>query len=354
MAIWPKWREKLDSPSLEGGLRLKNILKVGAVNQPLISYVTVVRNSAKTLERTIKSVQAQTYGNVEHLILDGNSTDGTIELIMKYEESIDYFASEPDKGLYDALNKIIPLCRGDLILVLNSDDWLSDRSGEYAVDQYIRNNSQVICGTAKVLINGHQSMLWTPQKVTDNSFLSVANLNHNAVYATRKAYELSGPYDSSYMIAADTKWILTCFDNGADFSYTDKVLVNYSLGGVSSDIYWHMEECKRIIKEKFRFLTGDEVVALHYIYYQWREGFKYPLAPFNPLEEVEKILKKYPENEQLKSAIDFEHKFVTAVKNQESTVNVVTTRWCKEKVKYVLFKFPFVYRLAKKIIKFFS
>jgi glycosyltransferase involved in cell wall biosynthesis len=348
---WPNWIDRLKSPQLEGGLRLKSQFKSSASEKPLVSFVTVVRNNIETLERTIQSVINQTYDNVEHIILDGASTDGTLDLILKYEKDLDYYASEPDAGLYDALNKAIPLCRGDLILVLNSDDWLSDNSAAYAAKNYIESKAQLICGTAKVLISKEEFIEWQPQVVSSNSYFTVPNLNHNAVYASKKAYELSGKYDTSYFIAADSKWILSCYDNGVDFVYTDTILVNYSLGGISSDIYWHMEECKRIIKEKFRFLTGDEVISLHYIYYQWREGFKYPLVGFNASGEIKKMVEKYAEKEQFISAINMENDMIlqNVILDEQDALRIQSNLIRFKKQKDFLKKFPFLFKITKKI-----
>ena len=354
MTTWPRWIQKLESPTIEGGKRLNAKINDGTEYSPLISYVTVVRNNVKTLERTILSVKEQTYKNTEHIIIDGASTDGTLELILKYKDELDYYASEPDNGLYDALNKAIPLCRGELILVLNSDDWLSTNSAEYASKNYLFDKAQLICGTAKVLINEKDFVEWKPQKVSLTSYFTVANLNHNAVYASRKAYEKSGPYDSSYMIAADTKWILSCYDSGSNFTYTDNILVNYSLGGISSDIYWHMEECKRIIKEKFKFLKGDEVTALHYMYYQWREGFKYPLIGFDAKLEIAKLLEKYSDKKEFINAIDINSEFFTQdiIVSEANNIDTNIEDENIECIKKVLNKYPFLYNISKKIYHF--
>src|SRR4051812_41105410 len=90
---------------------------------PLISVITVVYNGAATLERTIKSVLKQTYKNIQYIIIDGRSNDGTIDIIKKYEKYISYWVSEPDKGIYDAMNKGVAAATGTLVGILNSDDY---------------------------------------------------------------------------------------------------------------------------------------------------------------------------------------------------------------------------------------
>ena len=92
-----------------------------------VSIITVVRNNQSTIKDAIDSVIRQTYKNIEYIVIDGASTDGTIDVIEKYQDKISVFLSEPDKGLYDALNKGIRLASGDVIAILHSDDLFSDR-----------------------------------------------------------------------------------------------------------------------------------------------------------------------------------------------------------------------------------
>ena len=92
-------------------------------NQNYISIITVVLNGEKTLERTIKSVINQSYKNFEHIVIDGGSTDGTIKILKKYSKKISYWKSEKDKGIYDAMNKGIKKSKGNIIGILNSDDY---------------------------------------------------------------------------------------------------------------------------------------------------------------------------------------------------------------------------------------
>lgn len=275
---WPQWRDRLhnaeSSNLIEGGLRTCGIFKTDSDEQPLVSYITVVKNNAVTLARTINSVQDQTYANVEHIILDGASSDGTLDLIHQYANQIDYYVSEPDGGLYEAINKLIPLARGRLICVLNSDDWLEPSAAEIAVQQMNSVQEPSLLFTSAQVKNARGIEKWIPAFVHPGSYFKCANDCHNAIYATRSAYELSGPYDASYKIAADFKWIMTCLDVSITFFYMDKITVNYSFGGVSGDAAFHGVECMRVVGERFPFLTEVEIEGLHSCFFVFPTSLK--------------------------------------------------------------------------------
>lgn len=271
---WPAWSDRVaatQGPSVsEGGLRVHGRLKHGTANLPLVSYVTIVRNGEATLARTIDSVLAQSYPNVEHVVLDGASTDGTLDLVLRYADRLDYFASRPDAGLYDALNKIVPLARGQLICVLNADDWLEPRAAEIAVHRMrgIDLNDAALLLSSALVEAGETLVDWRPAFVHPGSYLTCANVCHNAIYATRKAYEIAGPYDTSFSIAADFKWVMRCLDVGARFVYTHEWTANYSLGGTSGDVRQHSLECMRVVSERFPSLNEAEVSGLYHAFFQ--------------------------------------------------------------------------------------
>jgi glycosyltransferase involved in cell wall biosynthesis len=111
------------SGKVEGGLRCKGYFKYSFPDIPLVSIITVVKNDVENIEKTILSVTQQRYENIEYIIVDGQSTDGTLEIIKKYDDLINYWISEKDLGIYHAMNKAIDLIQGKAHLYLNSGDY---------------------------------------------------------------------------------------------------------------------------------------------------------------------------------------------------------------------------------------
>ena len=129
--------ERLPSVIEEGGLRLKNISKNSQINKPLITIITAVLNNEKYLEESLLSLHNQNYQNFEHIIIDGGSTDKTLNIIKKYESKIDYWCSKKDKGIYDAFNNGMKLAKGDYLGFLNSDDIYTSNALEI-LTRYLR------------------------------------------------------------------------------------------------------------------------------------------------------------------------------------------------------------------------
>ena len=123
----------------EGGLRIKSEFKQSLPNRPLITIITAVFNGEKYLQETINSIKNQTYNNYEFVVIDGGSTDKTMEIIKKNSNMIDYWVSEEDEGLYDAFNKGLSLARGDYIGIINSDDTYENNALEILTNYIIKN-----------------------------------------------------------------------------------------------------------------------------------------------------------------------------------------------------------------------
>lgn len=299
---WPRWTDRLVAPLSEGGRRVGVPRELESVPRPLVSYVTIVRNNRATLHRAIESVRGQTYPSVEHIVLDGASTDGTLDVIRGYADRLDYFASEPDEGIYDALNKAIPLARGDLICVLNSDDWLETGAAQTAVGLLTDVGAPTILLTGAHVRQGpatdHEPPIlleWYPAQVHAGTYFTCANDCHNGIYSTRSAYERSGPYDTSYGIAGDFKWLMSCFESGVDFVYTKDITVNYLMGGASSDAEGHGIECVRAIRDRFPFLTPEEAGGLYHSFFAFPTFASIPGRPGDRSAFLRELMSHHPD-----------------------------------------------------------
>lgn len=200
-----------------------------------ISVITVTFNSEKTLERTIESIIHQGYDNLEYIIVDGGSTDGTLNIIKKYEKYITKWISEPDSGISNAFNKGIKMATGEIIGIINSDDGLLPEALETINNEY---DNSVDVYRGKVL-------LWkedTDTKVIEKpsmhfSFCGMDNISHQSTFITKKAYEKYGNYNEMCKYVMDYDLLLRFEREGAKYKYIDKTLAFYSLGGITFSKY---------------------------------------------------------------------------------------------------------------------
>lgn len=226
----------------EGGLRTQGYFKTGGIipakevspltpdaspkAKPLITVVTVVYNGEKFLEETILSVINQTYDNVEYIIIDGGSTDGTLDLIRKYEHAIDYWVSERDKGIYDAMNKGIALYSGEWINFMNAGDKFSSLDVLMQIDMSQMADDYILIGSVEY--NSGKKF------IALNSPIYLKNpVHHQAAFYPRSLFMTLGFYSLSYKILADYEMNYRALKNGFQFKLEDLVFAVCSDGGVS-------------------------------------------------------------------------------------------------------------------------
>lgn len=201
---------------------------------PRVSIVTVVWNGAATLERTIRSVEAQTYGNIEYIVVDGGSTDGTLDIIRRHEARITTWISEKDKGIYDAMNKGIALCTGEWIGLINADDWYEPDAVERIVAAAQADpRANVIHGDILIhYANGHAKR----KKARPSGFLLKyweMVLNHPSFFV-RRSYYRGRPFDPALRVSGDHQWTLKAWtEDSRQFHYLPAVIANFSAGGAS-------------------------------------------------------------------------------------------------------------------------
>ena len=201
------------------------------MNDVKISIITVVYNGAKTIEQAIQSVHQQEYDNIEYIIVDGGSTDGTERIIKKYSDCIDNYICEPDEGIYDAMNKGIKAATGDVVAFLNSDDWYEKRAIRRVYDYFSNNDIEILIGRANIIQNDRFIKV-APNN--ENEITITMPCCHQAIFTKRTLFYEIGNYNLNYKICADYDWILRAYYQRKRIMIVDDVLVNYRVGGVSS------------------------------------------------------------------------------------------------------------------------
>lgn len=202
-------------------------------NNPLVTIVTVVRNGSKYLNCAIESIISQSYKNIEYIIIDGASTDGTLEIIEQYEYAVQRWISEPDNGIYDAMNKGIRLARGSIIGILNSDDWYEPDTIESVVSAFMAQQCDVVTGDMRIWQDSFEFVTTKPKISWPCVKYGIFKINHPATFVTRKIY-LDYSFDITYPTTADLKFLLQLILSKKEIFYLRKVLVNFREGGAST------------------------------------------------------------------------------------------------------------------------
>ena len=204
-----------------------------------VSIITVSYNSIRTISDTIKSVLSQTYPNIEYIIVDGSSTDGTIELINSFGTSISKFISEPDNGIYDAINKGIKLATGDIVGILNSDDFFYDNNViERLVGAFKEHEIDAVFGDAQFVDPVKTSKIvryYSSKYFNTGKFKFGFMPAHTSFYVKRELFEKLGYYKTDYKIAADFELLIRyLYINQISCKYLEMPFVSMRTGGVSN------------------------------------------------------------------------------------------------------------------------
>lgn len=244
----------------EGGLRTKDYFKKSYENKPLISIVTVVYNGEKYIEETIQSIINQTYDNVEYIIIDGGSTDSTLEIIKKYEYAIDYWVSEKDNGIYDAMNKGIDTASGEWINFMNAGDifFVFDMLDKIFVKNVFQ-NIDIIYGDVQVDYGGFQKEI----KAKDIKLLHMGMIFSHQSCFIRNSYHKQNKYDLKYKIAADFNLIYAAYLEKCTFKYINNIISKVIPDGLSDSNHL------KVHKEVFNIVNKKEFLLQHKILYYW-------------------------------------------------------------------------------------
>jgi len=202
-----------------------------------ISIITITYNSAKTLQRTLASIIGQTYANIEHIIVDGASTDGTVAMIEAYAKKRPNvrWVSEKDEGIYNALNKGIRMATGDAIGFLHSDDVLfAPDSIEHIAEAFKEPDVDVVYGDLQYCHGNRVVRRWQSNPFNPRSLKYGWMPPHPTVYVRRSVYEQVGEYDEWFRISADFDMMLRIFGAGYKSHYLPEVIVSMETGGASN------------------------------------------------------------------------------------------------------------------------
>lgn len=201
----------------------------------LVSIITVCFNSEKHIEQTILSVIAQTYTSIEHIIIDGQSKDGTLTIIGKYARQYPdriKFISEPDTGIYNAMNKGVKLAAGELIGIINSDDWYEQTAVEAVVGAYKEKGPAVYHGIQRT----HRDDVVVGLQCTYASQLTRQMIEHPTCFLPKSLYVNFGFFNESYRYVGDYELMLRLQHKGVSFNVLEQIVANFREGGASHKI----------------------------------------------------------------------------------------------------------------------
>lgn len=204
---------------------------------PLVSIITVCFNAEKTIEQTIQSVLAQTYPDIEYILVDGLSQDRTVDIIRRYVGQINNpcrmrYISEKDRGIYDAMNKGIHMANGQLVGIVNADDWYEDDAVENMVKAYISQldkDNTLYYGMLRIWRDNKEFCV----RQYHHNFVTETVIQHPTNFVPKALYNRVGVFDATLRIAADFELLNRFRVNGVNFCKVDKVISNFRLGGAS-------------------------------------------------------------------------------------------------------------------------
>ncbi len=240
---------------------------------PTFSIITVVYNDVKNIEETIKSVLNQTYKDFEYIIIDGKSDDGTVEKIKKYDKEIDYWVSEKDGGIYDAMNKGIKKSKGELLFFLNSNDFFYNKDVlKNIAKQYLKNNKpDILYGRAYLKFpekNKKKKILSQP--FYKQRLKSGFGLCHQTTFVKKSVFEKIGIFDLKYSLAGDYDFFCRCFLKNLEFNHINDIVTIFTTDGKSSNFEALFLEKKEIVKKYF----GDIGFLKYFVVRRWQNVMK--------------------------------------------------------------------------------
>ena len=244
--------------------------------QPKLSVITIVYNNVRDIERTVLSVLNQSYSNIEYLVIDGASNDGTMDILRQYESRITKLVSERDKGIYDAMNKGLALATGDYVLFMNSGDEIySSKTVENIFAS--GDDADIYYGETEMFDDAWQSLgrrrHKAPETFTWKDFKYGMSISHQAIYIRKS---LTEPYDLTYKLSSDIDWILRAAKKAKKIVNVKAVVAKYLVGGMSK------KKHRQSLAERFSIFVkhygliptifNHLLIALNLVFYYLRNG----------------------------------------------------------------------------------
>lgn len=241
-----------------------------------ISIITIVYNNVRDIEYTLLSVLNQSYSPIEYIVVDGASTDGTLEVINRYNDRIDTIISEKDKGIYDAMNKGLAQATGDYVLFLNSGDELYDKETIRCIVEK-GGNADIIYGETKLIDEKRHIIADRRHKAPAHfdwkSFRYGMNICHQAIYIKR---DIAAPYDLNYQLSADIDWVIRAAKKAKSTQHVGCYVAKYLVGGMSQKRHRQsLKERYAIFKKHygtFNNWINHGIIALRLIKYRLIHG----------------------------------------------------------------------------------
>lgn len=267
--IWERVPKQKDAALFEGGKRIsQGISNSNKTALPLVTVVTVVFNNEQTIGKCIESVLGQTYTNIEYIVIDGASKDGTLDVIKQYEDRLDYIVSEPDDGIYNAMNKGLRLARGEYIVFLNADDFYISEAVELSVRNLLENELQIsYAGFYYADENGVAVVADEAKPWSEAMLVEGVPGGHETLFLHKDCYDYLQGYDESYRLAADYHLFVRSFFAGFKAGPLQKNILVMMPGGTSFNEEVGIRENRRVLEYCFGELEQD--------FFEFLYGLKY-------------------------------------------------------------------------------
>jgi glycosyltransferase involved in cell wall biosynthesis len=222
-----------------------------------VSVITTSFNSAGTIGRTLDSVLMQTYPEIEYIIVDGGSNDSTMEIVSSYASKFNgrlRWISESDEGMYDAMNKGIRMAEGEMIGILNSDDWYEPDAVEMMVQEHRKHPDAVLYGILRYVENGKETMLYRMH----HDSLHEGMITHPTCFVPKTVYERHGVFNTHFRLSSDYELMLRFRQQNVQFRPLDRIIANFTFGGRSTVNHDGMVENLHI-RRSFGYISGGRM-----------------------------------------------------------------------------------------------